>query len=185
MFSYISKGEPAEFTLLPAGIYQGKIMKMEDGVSRGGTTAGCAMLTVHIRVFGQEGTTDVRYNLINAEKLVWKIDAFVQAVTGQTYQPGQQVVINPADYIGKTTYVRLSVRQIDSTKNPGTTRDVNSCDDILTKEEYDNLMWYRNKFGGQQAQTQTRQQPSRQSAPAPAPAPQQGTLPMEDDDIPF
>jgi len=31
MFSYISEGEPKEYGFLPAGVYEGKIVKMEEG----------------------------------------------------------------------------------------------------------------------------------------------------------
>ena len=44
MFSYISEGEPGEYGFLPAGIYEGKIVKMEEGISQGAKTRGCPQL---------------------------------------------------------------------------------------------------------------------------------------------
>ena len=49
MFSYISEGEPSEYGFLPAGVYEGKIVKMEEGISQGAKTRGCPQLAVHIR----------------------------------------------------------------------------------------------------------------------------------------
>jgi len=97
MFSYISEGEPSEYGFLPAGVYEGKIVKMEEGISQGAKTRGCPQLAVHIRAFGPEGAATVRYYLTNSKDLAWKIDLFVKNVTGNVYQPGQQVIINPAD----------------------------------------------------------------------------------------
>ena len=111
MFSYISEGEPSEYGFLPAGVYEGKIVKMEEGISQGAKTRGCPQLAVHIRAFGPEGAATVRYYLTASKDLAWKIDLFVKNVTGNVYQPGQQVIINPAEYLGKPCYVRLSVRQ--------------------------------------------------------------------------
>ena len=113
MFSYISEGEPSEYGFLPAGVYEGKIVKMEEGISQGAKTRGCPQLAVHIRAFGPEGAATVRYYLTNSKDLAWKIDLFVKNVTGNVYQPGQQVIINPAEYLGKPCYVRLNVRQGD------------------------------------------------------------------------
>jgi len=96
MFSYISEGEPSEYGFLPAGVYEGKIVKMEEGISQGAKTRGCPQLAVHIRAFGPEGAATVRYYLTNSKDLAWKIDLFVKNVTGNVYQPGQQVIINPA-----------------------------------------------------------------------------------------
>ena len=98
MFSYISEGEPSEYGFLPAGVYEGKIVKMEEGISQGAKTRGCPQLAVHIRAFGPEGAATVRYYLTNSKDLAWKIDLFVKNVTGNVYQPGQQVIINPAEY---------------------------------------------------------------------------------------
>lgn len=44
MFSYISEGEPGEYGFLPAGVYEGKIVKMEEGISQGAKTRGCPQL---------------------------------------------------------------------------------------------------------------------------------------------
>lgn len=44
MFSYISEGEPSEYGFLPAGVYEGKIVKMEEGISQGAKTRGCPQL---------------------------------------------------------------------------------------------------------------------------------------------
>ncbi len=63
MFSYISEGEPSEYGFLPAGVYEGKIVKMEEGISQGAKTRGCPQLAVHIRAFGPEGAATVRYYL--------------------------------------------------------------------------------------------------------------------------
>ena len=120
MFSYISEGEPSEYGFLPAGVYEGKIVKMEEGISQGAKTRGCPQLAVHIRAFGPEGAATVRYYLTASKDLAWKIDLFVKNVTGNVYQPGQQVIINPAEYLGKPCYVRLSVRQGDKPRADGT-----------------------------------------------------------------
>ena len=55
MFSFLSAGEPSEYGFLPAGVYEGKIVKMEEGISQGAKTRGCPQLAVHIRAFGPEG----------------------------------------------------------------------------------------------------------------------------------
>ena len=34
MFSYISEGEPGEYGFLPAGVYEGKIVKMEEEMKK-------------------------------------------------------------------------------------------------------------------------------------------------------
>lgn len=135
MFSYISEGEPSEYGFLPAGVYEGKIVKMEEGISQGAKTRGCPQLAVHIRAFGPEGAATVRYYLTNSKDLAWKIDLFVKNVTGNVYQPGQQVIINPAEYLGKPCYVRLSVRQGDQPRADGTYPEFSNCEDVLGPDE--------------------------------------------------
>ena len=135
MFSYISEGEPSEYGFLPAGVYEGKIVKMEEGISQGAKTRGCPQLAVHIRAFGPEGAATVRYYLTNSKDLAWKIDLFVKNVTGNVYQPGQQVIINPAEYLGKPCYVRLSVRQGDKPRADGTYPEFSNCEDVLGPDE--------------------------------------------------
>lgn len=135
MFSYISEGEPSEYGFLPAGVYEGKIVKMEEGISQGAKTRGCPQLAVHIRAFGPEGAATVRYYLTNSKDLAWKIDLFVKNVTGNVYQPGQQVIINPAEYLGKPCYVRLNVRQGDKPRADGTYPEFSNCEDVLGPDE--------------------------------------------------
>ena len=135
MFSYISEGEPSEYGFLPAGVYEGKIVKMEEGISQGAKTRGCPQLAVHIRAFGPEGAATVRYYLTASKDLDWKIDLFVKNVTGNVYQPGQQVIINPAEYLGKPCYVRLSVRQGDKPRADGTYPEFSNCEDVLGPDE--------------------------------------------------
>ena len=135
MFSYISEGEPSEYGFLPAGVYEGKIVKMEEGISQGAKTRGCPQLAVHISAFGPEGAATVRYYLTNSKDLAWKIDLFVKNVTGNVYQPGQQVIINPAEYLGKPCYVRLSVRQGDKPRADGSYPEFSNCEDVLGPDE--------------------------------------------------
>lgn len=133
MFSYISEGETHEYGFLPAGVYEGKIVKLEESVSKGGKTAGCPQLIVHIRAFGAPGSATVRYFLTAKKETLWKIDSFVKNVTGQVFEAGRQVIVNPADYIGKPCYVRISVRQ-------GESRDFSQCDDVLDPNEARSIM---------------------------------------------
>ena len=119
MFSYISEGEPGEYGFLPAGVYEGKIVKMEEGISQGAKTRGCPQLAVHIRAFGPEGAATVRHYLTASKDLAWKIDLFVKNVTGKVFEAGQQVIINPAEYLGKPCYVRPSDKRGDKPRADG------------------------------------------------------------------
>lgn len=110
MFSYISEGEPSEYGFLPAGVYEGKIVKMEEGISQGAKTRGCPQLAVHIRAFGPEGAATVRYYLTASKDLAWKIDLFVKNVTGNVYQPGQPGHHQPGG-IPRQTLLRPAQRQ--------------------------------------------------------------------------
>lgn len=187
MFSYISEGEPSEYGFLPAGVYEGKIVKMEEGISQGAKTRGCPQLAVHIRAFGPEGAATVRYYLTNSKDLAWKIDLFVKNVTGNVYQPGQQVIINPAEYLGKPCYVRLSVRQGDKPRADGTYPEFSNCEDVLGPDEARAIM-------AEQARVEAARRDRQMSAGAPSrpadlPANNHMSatagLPLEDDDIPF
>lgn len=145
MFSYISEGEPSEYGFLPAGVYEAKIVKMEEGISQGAKTKGCPQLIVHIRAFGSDGASTVRHYLTAAKDLVWKIDLFVKNVTGNVYNPGQQVIINPAEYIGRTCYVRLSVKTGDKPRADGTYPEFNNCEDVLDPDEAQAIMAAQNR----------------------------------------
>lgn len=90
MFSYISEGEPSEYGFLPAGVYEGKIVKMEEGISQGAKTRGCPQLAVHIRAFGPEGAATVRYYLTASKDLAWKIDLFVKTSPGTSTNPASR-----------------------------------------------------------------------------------------------
>ena len=92
MFSYISEGEPGEYGFLPAGVYEGKIVKMEEGISQGAKTRGCPQLAVHIRAFGPEGAATVRHYLTASRDLAWKIDLFVKNVTGKVDVYKRQII---------------------------------------------------------------------------------------------
>lgn len=180
MFSYISEGEPQEYGFLPAGVYEGKIVKMEEGVSKGGKTMGCPQLIVHIKAFGAEGAATVRYFLTAKKEIMWKIDSFVKNVTGNIFPPGQQVIINPADYVGKTCYVKISVKS-------GDTKDFSQCDDVLDPDEARAIMENQARV---EAARRNRQM-SANMPPRPENLPDNNHmsatagLPMEDDDIPF
>lgn len=169
MFSYISEGEPSEYGFLPAGVYEGKIVKMEEGISQGAKTRGCPQLAVHIRAFGPEGAATVRYYLTNSKDLAWKIDLFVKNVTGNVYQPGKQVIINPAEYLGKPCYVRLSVRQGDKPRADGTYPEFSNCEDVLGPDEARAIMAAQDRAAGG----------ARRSVPASAPGGPAGQQPHE------
>ena len=169
MFSYISEGEPSEYGFLPAGVYEGKIVKMEEGISQGAKTRGCPQLAVHIRAFGPEGAATVRYYLTNSKDLAWKIDLFVKNVTGNVYQPGQQVIINPAEYLGKPCYVRLNVRQGDKPRADGTYPEFSNCEDVLGPDEARAIMAAQDRTAAG----------ARRSAPASAPGGPAGQQPHE------
>ncbi len=131
MFSYISQGEAKSFKILPAGVYEGQITSMDETTSK----KGDPMLVVNIKVFSTFGSTDVRYYLVGTETMIWKIDAFIKAVKGRIYNEGQQVVINPAEFINQPCYVRLSVEEQASYKDPSKTYKSNVVDEVLPEAE--------------------------------------------------
>lgn len=135
MFSYISEGEPKEYGFLPAGVYEGKIVKMEEGISQGAKTRGCPQLIVHIKAFGPEGAATVRYFLTAKQEMNWKIDSFIKNVTGQVFDSGKQVIINESDFIGKPCYVRIIEQQGDRPKADGTYPVFSNCSDVLDPDE--------------------------------------------------
>lgn len=187
MFSYISEGEPSEYGFLPAGVYEGKIVKMEEGISQGAKTRGCPQLAVHIRAFGPEGAATVRYYLTNSKDLAWKIDLFVKNVTGNVYQPGQQVIINPAEYLGKPCYVRLNVRQGDKPRADGTYPEFSNCEDVLDPDEARAIMaeQARVEAARKDRQATANTPPRPDDLPANNHMSATAGLPLEDDDIPF
>lgn len=187
MFSYISEGKPSEYGFLPAGVYEGKIVKMEEGISQGAKTRGCPQLAVHIRAFGPEGAATVRHYLTASKDLTWKIDLFVKNVAGKVFEAGQQVIINPAEYIGRTCYVRLSVKQGDKPRADGTYPEFSNCEDVLDQDEARAIM-------AEQARVEAARK-DRQAAANTPPRPDDlpsnnhmsatAGLPLDDDNIPF
>lgn len=187
MFSYISEGEPQEYGFLPAGIYEGKIVKMEEGVSKGGKTMGCPQLIVHIKAFGTEGSATVLYFLTAKKEIMWKIDSFVKNVSGKIFNPGQQVIINPADYVGKTCYVKISVKEGNKPKPDGTYPLFSNCDDVLDPDEARAIMenQARVEAARRDRQTSANMPPRPENLPDNNHMSATAGLPLEDDDIPF
>lgn len=170
MFSYISKGQSSQFITLPAGFYQGVITDMQEGTSK----KGAPMMTVSIKVAGEQGVTTVLYFLVSIDSTIWKIDQFVKNVTGITHQEGTQIVISPADYVGKNCYVKLGTEEYEG-KN-GNTYTRNRCEDVISEDDF---------------KLATRFQQSRPTLPTrPADLPKNNHISasagsMMDDDIPF
>jgi hypothetical protein len=187
MFSYISEGEPKEYGFLPAGVYEGKIVKMEEGISQGVKTRGCPQLIVHIKAFGPEGAATVRYFLTAKQEMNWKIDSFIKNVTGQVFDSGKQVIINESDFIGKPCYVRIIEQQGDRPKADGTYPVFSNCSDVLDPDEARAIM-------AEQARVEAARK-DRQAAANMPPRPDDlpsnnhmsatAGLPLDDDDIPF
>ena len=187
MFSYISEGEPKEYGFLPAGVYEGKIVKMEEGISQGIKTKGCPQLIIHIKAFGPDGSVTVRHFLTAKKEMNWKIDSFVKNVTGQVFDAGKQVIINEADFIGKTCYVRISVKRGEKPRADGTYPEFSNCEDVLDPDEARVIM-------AEQARVEAARRDRQMSAGAPSrpadlPANNHMSatagLPLEADDIPF
>ena len=183
MFSYISEGEPGEYGFLPAGVYEGKIVKMEEGSSQGAKTRGCPQLAVHIRAFGPEGAATVRHYLTASKDLAWKIDLFVKNVTGKVFEAGQQVIINPAEYLGKPCYVRLSVKRGDKPRADGSYPEFSNCEDVLGPDEARAIMAAQDRVAAGRG--------SASLPPRPADLPANNHMsatagpPAEEDEIPF
>lgn len=173
MFTYISQGEPVAYGFLPAGVYEGKIVKMEEGTSN----TGNPMLTVFIKAIGPEGTSTVRYYLPASDRSIWKIDLFVKHVIGKVYDEGSQVIINPADFLGRTCYVRLGVEHGTQRKKDGSYPQFNNCEEVLDPEEAKNMI---SLAGGKPIDLPKRPVglPKNNHIPASAAG-------MMDDDIPF
>lgn len=187
MFSYISEGEPKEYGFLPAGVYEEKIVKMEEGISQGIKTKGYPQLIVHIKAFGPDGSATVRHFLTAKKEMNWKIDSFIKNVTGQVFDTGKQVIINESDYIGKTCYVRISVKKGDKPRADGTYPEFSNCEDVLDPDEARAIM-----------AEQVRVEAARKDRQASANMPQRpdelpsnnymsagAGLPLDDDNIPF
>lgn len=187
MFSYISEGEPQEYGFLPAGVYEGKIVKMEEGISQGVKTRGCPQLIVYIKAFGAEGSVTVRHYLAAKKEVLWKIDSFIKNVNGDVYSPGQQVLINPADFIGKPCYVKIGVKKGDRPKADGTYPEFSNCEDVLDPDEARAIMAEQARV--QAAREARRAECSTPARPADLPANNHMSatagLPLEDDYIPF
>jgi len=183
MFSYISEGEPSEYGFLPAGVYEGKIVKMEEGISQGAKTKGCPQLAVHIRAFGPKGAATVRYFLTASKDLTWKIDLFVKNLTGKVFEAGQQVIINPAEYLGKTCFVRLSVKQGDRPRADGTYPEFSNCDEVMDPDEAQAVMAAQDRVAAGSGRAPLPPRPA--DLPANNHMSATAEPPMEDDEIPF
>lgn len=187
MFSYISEGEPKEYGFLPAGVYEGKIVKMEEGISQGVKTRGCPQLIVHIKAFGPDGSATIRYFLYSKQEMNWKIDSFVKNVTGQVFNAGKQVIINEADFIGKTCYVRIKVKRGDKPRADGTYPEFSNCEDVLDQDEARAIMaeQARVEAARKDRQAAANMPPRPDDLPANNHMSSTAGLPLDDDDIPF
>ncbi len=140
MFSYISEGEPSEYGFLPAGVYEGKIVKMEEGISQGAKTRGCPQLAVHIRAFGPEGAATVRYYLTNSKDLAWKIDLFVKTSPGTSTNPASRSSSTRRNTSANPATSGSTSDRGDKPRADGTYPEFSNCEDVLGPDEAPAIM---------------------------------------------
>jgi len=117
----------------------------------------------------------------------WKIDSFVKNVTGQVFDSGKQIIINESDFVGKTCYVRISVKRGDKPKADGTYPEFSNCEDVLDPDEARAIMaeQARVEAARKDRQATANTPPRPDDLPANNHMSATAGLPLEDDDIPF
>jgi len=116
------------FLLLEEGIYQFKIVKAEDKVSKNGND----MIEVKLIVFDKEGKIHFITDYL-LEKIAYKLKHFTDCVgLGEKYKTGE---FSAFDCEGREGYLKLNVQKGKEKPEGGYYPDKNSVEDYIVKEK--------------------------------------------------
>lgn len=113
MFTYTAKtnGEGIAYQLAP-GYYEARIHEAEEGRS----SAGNDVIWLTLWVLGPEGYVTIKESLVFMDSVLWKVDQFVKAL-GREVEPGKQIVIDAAQLVGRTLWVKTKEEESVSKKD--------------------------------------------------------------------
>ena len=127
--------ENLAWELLPAGNYTFKIMGAEDGIQKGGKTAGCEYLSVKIGIGDKSGLkAQWSEKIIFTDSLTWKTDTFLKSINfnGGEMSKGQDVDVCQATVVGCRGHAKVIV---ETYEKDGEEKQINKVGAWLTDKE--------------------------------------------------